>query len=292
MAYEVFKILLVDDDPIIVKLYEKLLRENHYQVIVARDGEQALEKAFHEQPDVVILDIMMPKLDGFAVCARLRATPSTTDLPIIILTAMSGTAARQKAAAIGADDFVHKSDHINHIDGRIKMLLKRRLNDHTKSWLADLPGSITAEHTLRRYLKSGIPLAACYLDLKGFETFYEFAGFQEGERVLWKLARLLQQQANPGDLVAHSGMDHFTLLTTQKRAQPLAQTVIRAFDAAMSEWGGENALQDMLPTLSIAIILVKSGPGVHPVQVYDAARRLLQQAKQEHASTIHIAHIP
>jgi DNA-binding response OmpR family regulator len=294
MAYEMFKVLLVDDDPIIIKLYGKLLRDNHYQVIIAQDGQEALNKAFTESPDIVILDIMMPKLNGYEVCARLRAAPGTADLPIIILTAMTGTAARQKAGEIGADDFITKGEAIHSVEGRIKMLLKRRIDAHTKSWLAELPGSVSTDHALRSHLEAGFALAACYLDLKGLSTFYQFAGFQESERILWKLAQILQRhvrEENQGDFVGHTGADHFTLLTTPERAERLADLVIQSFDTAMCEWGGGVPQQDMLPRLSIAIIIIQNNQSIHPSQVYNAARVLLREAKNDRSHTIRIARL-
>lgn len=294
MAYEMFKILLVDDDPIVIKLYSKLLNENHYQVVVAQDGQEALDKAFQESPDIVLLDIMMPKLNGYQVCERLRSTPSTADLPIIILTAMTGPAARQKASDMGADDFVTKGESIQSIEGRIKMMLKQRIDAHTKSWLADLPGSVSTEYALRSHLAAGFDLAACYMDLKGFAAFYQFAGFQEGDRILWKLARILQkhvQEANQGDFISHTGGDHFTLLTTPERAEPLADQVIQSFDSAMREWGGDAFLQDILPRLSIAIVIVQSKQTIHPSQVYDAARSLLQEAQNDKSHTVRTTRI-
>jgi CheY-like chemotaxis protein len=294
MAYEMFKVLLVDDDPVIIKLYDKLLRDNHYQVIVAKDGQQALDKAFNESPDVVLLDIMMPKLNGYEVCARLRAAPCTADLPVIILTSMTGTAARQKAAEIGADDFITKGEPIQSVEGRIKMLLKRHIDAHTKSWLAELPGSVSTEHALRSHLEAGFAMAACYLDLRGFVSFYQFAGFQEGERILWKLAQILQKhvrEANQGDFVGHTGADHFTLLTTPERAELLSEMVIRSFDAAMREWGGGASMQDMLPRLSIAIVIVQNTKPIHPSQVYDTARSLLRDAQNDRSHTIRIVRL-
>ncbi|MBN1584063.1 MAG: response regulator [Anaerolineae bacterium] len=292
MAYEMFKVLLVDDDPIIIKLYDKLLRDNHYQVIVAQDGQEALNKAFAESPDIVLLDIMMPKLNGYEVCTRLRAAPCTADLPIIILTAMTGTSARQKAAEIGADDFITKGESIHNVEGRIKMLLKRHIDAHTKSWLADLPGSVSTEHALRSHLEAGFALAACYLDLKGLNAFCQLAGYQEGDRILWKLAQILQRhvrETNQGDFVGHTGADHFTILTTPGRAEQLADLIVQSFDAAMHEWAG--ASQDILPRLSIAIVMLQDNRSVHPSQVYDTARVLLQEAQNDRSHTVRVARI-
>jgi diguanylate cyclase (GGDEF)-like protein len=295
MAYETFKVLIIDDDRVILKLYGTSLRAQHYEVIEANDGADGLRKAFQEAPDIVLVDIMMPEVDGYEVCARLRSAPRTADIPIITLTALEGIAARQKAHEMGADDFVTKGGPPKNIDGRIKMLIKRRILAHTRSWLAELPGSVAADYSLRARLAAGLPVAACYLNLDGLAAFNERAGFQEGDRVLWQLARILLgkvAEEDGGDFVGYYGSDDFIILTTPERAEPLAQAVVRAFDATMREWSGGSPSAGGFPTLSIAIVIVEGGQAPHPGQVSDLGQSLLRQAKAEPGSAIRVARLP
>jgi len=289
MGYEMFKVLLVDDDPQFLKAYSKVLEKQHYQVIQATDGKEGLQKAFQEAPDIVLLDIMMPEMDGHEVCARLRASPRTADLPIMMLTALTGVSARQTAREMGADDFISKGEPIGNLDGRIKMLIKRRILAHTRSWLAELPGSVAADNALRAYLKADFPLAACYLDIDGLAAFNEHAGFEMGDRVLWRLARILLEQVNEGDFIGHYGMDNFILLTTPERAEPMAQAVIQSFNIAMRDWSGSAPAESGFPSLAIAIVIVPGGQSPHPGQVSDMAQSLLRQAKVDSGSSVRIA---
>src|SRR5262249_52615682 len=82
------RILIADDSPLLLSQLEDLLRQDHYDVVRARDGEEAIARTLAQHPDMLILDVMVPKLDGFAVCQALRARAETRDLPILILTAL------------------------------------------------------------------------------------------------------------------------------------------------------------------------------------------------------------
>lgn len=282
MAYDTFKILIIDDDPHAVKLYALALLKQHYEVIEATSGKAGLEKAFQEDPDLVLLDIMMPGMDGYEVCHRLRASPRTADIPIMILTGLSGTAARQKAAEVGADDFVTKGEDLARLDGRIKMLIKQRILARTRSWLAELDGGVAIDRALRARLAAGLPLAVCYLDINSLASLNEWAGFEAGERVLWQLARILQRRVkeeNQGDHVGYYGMDDFVVLTTPERAEPLAQSVMQAFDAIMHDWNDGASSGTSVPTLSAGIVLIENGRTIHPGQVSHLGQTLLRQAK-------------
>ena len=102
------KILIADDEPNIIKMVESRLQSQGYIVIAARDGEQALEKAKSEKPDLIILDVMMPKLDGNEVCRRLRASAECKNIPIVMLTACGQAADIKKGMEGGADSYVSK----------------------------------------------------------------------------------------------------------------------------------------------------------------------------------------
>jgi DNA-binding response OmpR family regulator len=118
-------VLVADDDPDIIRFVEVNLRLEGYQVAVARDGEQALDKALELQPDLVLLDVRMPGIDGFEVCSRLRADPRGTAIPVILLTAnipVSGD--HQRARAVGADDFVVKPFDPSDLMSRVRALVQ------------------------------------------------------------------------------------------------------------------------------------------------------------------------
>ncbi|CAO3418201.1 response regulator transcription factor [Azospirillum doebereinerae] len=101
-------ILVVDDEPSIVLSLQVLMQRAGFEVRIARDGEEALRSVGAFTPDLILLDAMMPKRDGFDVCQTLRANPAWRDLPIIMLTAKSRDVERQKGMALGATDYITK----------------------------------------------------------------------------------------------------------------------------------------------------------------------------------------
>jgi len=118
------RILCVDDENLNIQLYQGILNPDGYTVIPARDGYQALELLAHEEVDIVILDLMMPGMDGFQVLAALRSNPKTQNLPIIVATALSDRATKLQALEAGANDFLYKPLDRPETLLRVKNLLK------------------------------------------------------------------------------------------------------------------------------------------------------------------------
>jgi two-component system response regulator VicR len=116
------KILVVDDEPPIVDVLAYNLQRANYQVSIARDGQEALDKAHQEQPDLIILDLMLPRLDGLEVCRALRRE---CDVPIIMLTARDAEVDRVVGLELGADDYVVKPFSVRELMARVKNVLRR-----------------------------------------------------------------------------------------------------------------------------------------------------------------------
>jgi two-component system response regulator MprA len=120
------RILVIDDDQNIVSFLRRALSYSGYQVEVARDGEAGLSRALQVSPDLVVLDIMMPGLDGYEVCRRLRAGG---EVPILMLTAKDEVADRVRGLDVGADDYLVKPFAVEELQARIRALLRRRDSD-------------------------------------------------------------------------------------------------------------------------------------------------------------------
>jgi DNA-binding response OmpR family regulator len=119
-------VLVADDDADIVRFVEVNLRLEGYEVVTARDGHEALTKAIDLRPDVVLLDVLMPRIDGYTVCARLRADHRGATIPVILLTANFITADQELARRAGADDFVVKPFDPCELMARVKTLIEAR----------------------------------------------------------------------------------------------------------------------------------------------------------------------
>jgi DNA-binding response OmpR family regulator len=123
------KVLIVDDDPDMRSLYRLVLGQEGLEVIEAATGLEALELAESEAPSLILLDIMMPEMDGYEVCRRLRANPQTAQLPVLMFSAKGTSSARRNGMLVGADDFMTKSVGPRALVNRIRALLSSSLSN-------------------------------------------------------------------------------------------------------------------------------------------------------------------
>ena len=127
------RILVVDDEIYIVHILDFSLGMEGYEVVTALDGEQALEKARAEKPDLIVLDIMMPKLDGYETCKRLKADATTKDIPVILLSAKGRNVDQKVGFEVGADDYITKPFSPRKLVERINAILGQTSNSNQRS---------------------------------------------------------------------------------------------------------------------------------------------------------------
>jgi CheY-like chemotaxis protein len=121
-----YKVLIADDNPTNVELMEAFLADCDYQIAVAVDGQDTLDKTKQFQPDLILLDIMMPKLSGFEVCEKLKNDPKTKDIMILMITALTELGDIEKAVAAGCDDYLSKPVSKHELLKRAENMLKLR----------------------------------------------------------------------------------------------------------------------------------------------------------------------
>jgi pilus assembly protein CpaE len=141
------RILIVDDDPIVIQITAKVLAAAGYEVFKATDGPEALKQVDDIRPDLIILDVMMPEINGYEVCRRLRAKPSTAHLPIMMLTAQESLEEKVRGFEAGADDYMTKPFQPAELQARVKVLLRRAVT--TEGAAAQLAGKVIAAFSLR-----------------------------------------------------------------------------------------------------------------------------------------------
>jgi len=119
------KLLLVDDEEEVRASVGEYLASEGYEVVEAEDGEEALAKSFTEKPDLVLLDLRLPKLDGYQVCQTLKGNPITSVIPIVMLTALNATSQKVKGIEYGADDYIAKPFDLEELGARVRMVMRR-----------------------------------------------------------------------------------------------------------------------------------------------------------------------
>src|ERR1700744_1193301 len=145
------RVLVVDDIEVNVRLLEAKLLSEYYEVLTASSGPAALEIAGRDSPDIVLLDVMMPGMDGLEVCRRLKADPETRYIPVVMVTALSDVSDRLKGLELGADDFLTKPVNDLALFARVRSLIRLKrtldewlLREDINGRLAALPGDVVA----------------------------------------------------------------------------------------------------------------------------------------------------
>ena len=229
-------VLVVDDDTDIARFIEINLRLEGFDVRVAHDGEQAEQSIEEETPDLVLLDVMMPQVDGVELCRRLRANPATANLPVIMLTAKSLSADKVVGLTAGADDYIIKPFDTLELVARVRSTLRRNAEMRAVSPLTGLPGNHRIEEELAERVTKATPFAVLYLDLDNFKAFNDCYGFLRGDEVITLLAtaarRAVMEAGEPAPFLGHIGGDDFVVVCAPEQAEALAKRVVDVFDTS------------------------------------------------------------
>ncbi len=225
-------VLVADDDEDIVRFVEVNLRLEGFEVVTAGDGKEALEQAREILPDLVLLDIMMPEMDGFEVCQTLRASARTKHIPIIMLTARSLSADKVVGLTSGADDYIIKPFDPIELVARVKSALRRVREMRAVNPLTQLPGNVQVQDEVAKRVASGAPFALMYVDLDNFKAFNDHYGFLRGDEAIKTLAATVEDavRSTGGGFVGHVGGDDFVALVDPDVSEAVAQAIIASWD--------------------------------------------------------------
>ena len=232
-------ILVVDDDPDIARFVEVNLRAEGFAVVVAGNGEMALKMLDEALPDLAVVDVMMPGLDGFELTRRLRANPTTSAMPIILLTAKGLTVDKVIGLNAGADDFMVKPFDTLELVARIRSILRRSREFRESSPLTGLPGNGRILREIGGRSARGQAFAVGHVDIDRFKTVNDVYGFGRGDEFIAALARCLIDSLSvvdgPPPFLGHVGGDDFVIICTPSQIRPLASAAITSFEAAADD---------------------------------------------------------
>jgi diguanylate cyclase (GGDEF)-like protein len=217
-----FTLLVVDDEKQNRTLLTELLQGDH-RIILAKDGKQALDRAREHRPDLILLDVLMPEMDGYAVIRALKNDDQTRDIPVIFVTALDSAGDEERGLELGAVDYISKPFNPAIVRVRIRNHLQsvqqRRMLEQL-AMLDSLTGipnrrrfSEVYEQEWRRCMRDDVPLSLIVVDVDHFKAFNDNYGHAAGDEVLRRIASCLQTSLRrPGDFVARYGGEEFVML--------------------------------------------------------------------------------
>jgi diguanylate cyclase (GGDEF)-like protein len=234
------RILVVDDDEDIVRVVRINLELEGFAVDTAYDGVAAIESAIANPPQLVLMDIMMPRLDGLSALRRMRSHPSLAGTSIVLLTARALTEDRVEGLELGADDYVSKPFDVEELVARVKAVLRRTKAARDTSPLTGLPGNFRIGVELEARIASGQPFALIHCDLDNFKAFNDHYGFMRGDQVIKfsadVLAGAVEDTGDKGAFVGHVGGDDFVVITEANVAEQFCKSVIDRFDDGILDY--------------------------------------------------------
>ncbi len=278
------KIVVAEDDDSIAHLVSATLGDAGFLCLRARNGDEALSLVRREAPDLLILDIMMPHVDGLEVARRLKADVIASRVPILMLTSLGAVDDRIKGLEAGADDYLAKPFDLRELAARVRALIRAAKRERDRNPTTNLPGSSAVEEHVDQVLKSRQPCAVLYCDVDHFEAYADAYGFKKADDVTADLGALILEKARAygggSAFVGHVGGDDFIVVVDSASAEELAQDLVEAFDGAVPRWyAGESGPQQMARrmTLSVAVVdAVKCGARTSE----DLARALAQTKRR------------
>ena len=222
------KILLADDNAAIRHLVSEILTDAGFNVVTAEDGQDALDKIYKENPDLLILDYEMPRKNGFEVVQDVRSHAGYLQTPIIIFTAVTDKETKMQGLGLDIDDYLTKPADADEVVARVKLLLKRNKQKMDSNPLTKLPGNPSIQARIEQEIKSGRKFAVLYCDLNNFKAFNDKYGFGEGDKVLLATANILVRSAqqDPTSFVGNIGGDDFIIVCGLEHAENMAQQIV------------------------------------------------------------------
>ncbi|WP_366918612.1 diguanylate cyclase [Acaryochloris sp. IP29b_bin.148] len=317
-SYETANILIVDDVPTNLTILAQTLRDQGFTVWVATSGVAALNQLAHGLPDLILLDVQMPEMDGFETCVKLKADLRTQDIPVIFMTALSEQANKVEGLSLGAVDYITKPFQEAEVLARVKVHLSlreltqslQREIEERKRVEAELAQANASLHRLaymdgltqvanryrfdqdieqvwRRLQRDHEPLSLILCDVDYFKLFNDHYGHQVGDDCLRQVAHAIQQSVHrPDDLVARYGGEEFAIILPATHAQG-AEQVALAILHQVFELNIPHEFSNISPQITLSLGLATVIPQVEQSldDLIELTDKALYRAKEEGRNT-------
>jgi CheY-like chemotaxis protein len=266
------RLLVVEDDVDIANMLEIYFGGLHYEVDIASRGSEALEKTRQRLPHLIVLDIMLPDIDGYEVCRKLRTQTRTSHIPVIFLTQKDERSDKLQGLELGADDYITKPFDIEELRLRVYNAIARSERESLTEPHTNLPSGQLIEDQLRQIIhKDGWALID--IRLNHFDDFKEAYGFVASDNVLRFAAMLIGEIVDEfgtiNDFVGHTGNDHFVIITTEECSWSIRDNLKDRFSEEILthynyldrqqgyiKYSGDGGSPEQCPVISISIGVV------------------------------------
>ncbi|SDB10084.1 diguanylate cyclase (GGDEF) domain-containing protein [Desulfonatronum thiosulfatophilum] len=284
------RILMVDDELVNIELIADIFDQDH-EVLFAVNGEKALEVAMISAPDVILLDVLLPGMDGFEVCTRLKADPLTMDIPVIFITGLGDIAAEAKGLELGAMDYIAKPINPPVVRMRVRNQIELKRARDQLSRLASTDGLtglanrrrfdevLSMEHA--RHIRSGAELGLIMLDIDHFKLFNDTYGHVHGDDCLRAVADVLRESLHrTTDLAARYGGEEFTcILPDTVKAYAVAERIRKGVEDLRIPHGHSPTADHV--TISLGVVDTCCTRETSPSQIVARADQELYAAKTQ-----------
>ncbi|MFO1433850.1 MAG: diguanylate cyclase [Candidatus Competibacteraceae bacterium] len=286
------KIVIIDDSPADIHILGGILGKD-YQLFFATNGTDGLDIVMRERPDLILLDVVMPDMDGYAICKRLKADRLLCDIPVIFVTALSEVSEETKGLEIGAVDYLTKPVSAPIVKARVRTHLELKRHQDLLRQLACLDGLTCVanrrrfdellEQEWRRSLRTGQPLSLILADVDDFKAYNDHYGHLAGDECLRLVASTLAAAVKrPMDLLARYGGEEFACLLPETDLAG-AIVVARRLVEGVAELRIPHPYSGVAAwvTISAGVASLVSGQEQSAVELVRAADTCLYRAKHE-----------
>jgi len=289
---EASRILIVDDERHNIKILTDLLREE-YKIMAAKTGEQAFKAVQGANPpDLILLDIMMPGIDGYEVCKKLKAHSHTRHIPIIFVTALDACDDEAKGFELGAVDYITKPFKPLVVKARVRTHIQLKRKSDLLDRLASIDGlteipnrrcfDATLKKEMHRLARNGSFLSLILMDIDFFKRYNDYYGHAAGDACLRRVARAVAAGGRrASDFAARYGGEEFAIILPGNDTQGalwIAEKVRKAVAALNIRHTASDVAEHV--TLSLGVATVSAGQKMAPVDLIKAADAFLYQAKK------------
>jgi DNA-binding response OmpR family regulator len=272
------KIVIAEDDDAIAHMVNMALGDAGFLCLRARDGDEAMKLVKAHDPDLLVLDVMMPRVDGHEVARRLKADVMWSRTPILMLTALAGVDNEVRGLEAGADTYMSKPFDLREFGARCKALIRASRRERDRNPTTNLPGSRAIDEELEAALKSGKPTVVVHVDILNWDAYQDTIGLARSEDTVKSLGQWLLDAARAasggGAFVGHMGGSDFIAVVAPEHAMPFVERAESAFDEHRAKLPGE--------TKSLALVLaVADTEGLNPRDGADELGRRLGNAMKQ-----------